>query len=149
MNGVQIRKMTMDDYEESYALWKASGLHLSTSDEPSEIARLLDRNEGLSFIAEYGGRIVGTVLGSFDGRRGYVRHLAVAEPLRNRGIGRLLMEQVETAFRERGVAQLNLAVARDNLGVLPFYERLGWFVREDFVPMSKRIDSEGAPDTCC
>ena len=40
-------------------------------------------------------KIIGTVIGGFDGRRGLIYHLAVATEFRGHGIGSRLMNEVE------------------------------------------------------
>ncbi|MBU4225890.1 MAG: GNAT family N-acetyltransferase, partial [Chloroflexi bacterium] len=69
-------------------MWSLAGpgIHLRRSDEPDEIQKKLQRDPDLFLVAEYNGMVVGAVLGGFDGRRGLVYHLAVAENHRNRGV---------------------------------------------------------------
>ena len=58
-----IREFTMGDYDSAYALWNAAvGVGLSQADEPRNIARFLEHNPGLSFVAEEEATIVGAVL---------------------------------------------------------------------------------------
>lgn len=140
--GIQLRDMTPDDYDSAYALWASCGLHLGESDSREGIARLLAHNPGLCFIAVVDGKIVGNVLGTYDGRRGWVHHLAVAEEYRERGIGRALMLRLEQEFRNRGVIQANLFVTDDNLAVIAFYEKLGWYARSGAVGMSRKFGDE-------
>ncbi len=70
-----------EDYPAVYALWQNAGpgIHVRRSDEPEEIARKLERDPDLFLFAEVDGEVIGSVLGGFDGRRGMMYHLAVAE----------------------------------------------------------------------
>jgi ribosomal protein S18 acetylase RimI-like enzyme len=120
-------------------LWVACGLPLNELDTNANITRQLAYNLGLSFVAVQGDRLVGTVLGTFDGRRGWVHHLAVSENYRHVGLGKRLMARVEDAFRARGVTLASLMVAEDNGAVVPFYEKLGWHVRTGATPMFKSL----------
>lgn len=87
--GVMLREMTVQDYEEVLALWRSSeGIGLSDADSRENIARFLERNPGLSFVAYDGQELIGAVLCGYDGRRGYIHHLAVAESHRRRRLGR-------------------------------------------------------------
>ena len=49
------------------------------SDTLDEISKKIIRDPNLFLVAEQKGVIIGAVIGGFDGRRGLVYHLAVAE----------------------------------------------------------------------
>ncbi len=117
-----------DDYEAVLSLWRSAGpgVHVGTSDTGDEIAKKLERDPDLFLVAEDGGRIVGAVLGGFDGRRGMVYHLAVSLEHRGRGVGVALMNELESRLRAKGCYKYYLQVTPDNADVSAFYERLGW-----------------------
>ena len=83
----------------------------------------LSKNEGLSMVAELDGEIVGTCLGSFDGRKGYVQKVAVRPDLQGKGVGRCLVE--ETLRRMREVGAVDFRVDCDE-SVAKFYESCGF-----------------------
>ena len=140
MPAFKIREMTDGDYDAVHALWKATpGIGLSEADERPNIASFLAHNRGLSFVAEAGGEIAGAVLGSFDGRRGYLHHLAVAPGLRRSGIGRTLVAHSLEALRGRGVRRCHIFVMAANAEGRRFWERVGWFRRDDLIVMSKDV----------
>lgn len=77
---IVIQEMTTQDCDEVLALWRTSeGVGLSDADSEEGVARFLDRNPGLSFVARDGEHLVGAVLCGHDGRRGYIHHRS-AEP---------------------------------------------------------------------
>ena len=123
-----------EDYEEVYDLWEnaGSGIHLRRSDEPEEIAKKLQRDPDLFLLAEIDGRIVGSVMGGFDGRRGMMYHMAVAKPLRHKGIGTILMEALEHRLKEKGCIRYYLLVAKDNTKAVDFYQKRGWEIMDLF-----------------
>ena len=116
------------DYPAVYALWgnAGTGIHLRRSDEPQEIEKKLQRDPDLFLVAELDGRIVGSVLGGFDGRRGMMYHLAVDHSYRQHGIGALLMDELEQHLRDRGCIRYYLLVTQDNEAAIRFYEKHGW-----------------------
>lgn len=128
------------DYPAVLALWQTAGpgLHVSPSDSPAELARKLQRDPDLFLVAEADDRLIGTVLGGFDGRRGMVYHLAVAEGWRGQGIGSALMDEVEARLLARGCRKAYLMVAPENSAVTHFYARRGWAVM-DVLPMGKEF----------
>lgn len=125
---MQIREFNVEvDYDVVRALWReaGSGIQLSPSDEQQEIRKKLNRDPDLFLVAEEGKRIVGAVLGGFDGRRGMVYHLAVQPEYRERGIGRTLMEELEHRLRAKGCLKYYLLVTKDNQEALAFYGQMG------------------------
>jgi ribosomal protein S18 acetylase RimI-like enzyme len=138
---MQIREFNIElDYDIIRALWRAagSGIQLSPSDERGEIRKKLDRDPDLFLVAEEGKRIVGAVLGGFDGRRGMVYHLAVKPEYRARGIGRALMEELEHRLRAKGCLKYYLLVTKDNQEALAFYRGMGCD-EMDLLVMGKKL----------
>jgi len=117
-----------DDYPAVRALWEnaGAGIQLRRSDEPQEIEKKLQRDPELFLVAEKDGRIVGAVLGGFDGRRGLVYHLAVAAPFQRHGVGKLLMRELEERLRALGCIRVYLLVTPENETAMRFYEKNGW-----------------------
>ena len=112
------------------ALWRAQhgAIKLGPSDTPIELAKLIERNPGLFLVVEVSREIVAAVMAGFDGRRGYVYHLAVASDHRGKGIAAALMAELERRLRARGCLRLNLFVQHgpDSAAAAAFYERHGW-----------------------
>lgn len=129
MSEIRLREFRFpEDYSTVLELWKnaGSGIHVRRSDEPEEIQKKLQRDPDLFLVAESDGRIVGTVIGGFDGRRGLIYHLAVDNGVRQRGIGTLLMEAVERRLKSKGCIRCYLMVAEDNENAIRFYKTRGW-----------------------
>ena len=73
-----VRPITIKDYKELIEFWKENYL-ITPLDEFERIKLFLEKNPNLSLVAEEEGIIVGTVLGSFDGRRGSLQKLVVSK----------------------------------------------------------------------
>ena len=141
---MQLRTFELErDYPAVIALWQTAGpgIHVSASDSWSELSRKLERDPDLFLVAIEQDNIVGTVLGGFDGRRGMVYHLAVAQAWRGRGLGSALMDELEARLKARGCRKAYLMVASENPDVREFYQRLGWEVMDVF-PMGKEFDDQ-------
>jgi len=121
-----------DDYQAIYELWEnaGSGIHLRRSDEPQEIEKKLQRDPDLFLVAEVEGKIVGSVIGGFDGRRGMMYHMAVAQSYRRRGIGTALMNLLEQRLKEKGCIRYYLLVAKDNVEAVRFYQEKSWEIMD-------------------
>ncbi len=133
----QIRDMTMQDYEEVYALWeKSEGVKVSAQDSREDIEQYLNRNPRLSLVAEQEGRIVGSILCGTDGRRGYLQHLCVEDAFRGQGVASEMIRRVKSRFSDLGIHHLRIFVLRDNPAGRQFWEHRGWRAREDILPMA-------------
>jgi ribosomal protein S18 acetylase RimI-like enzyme len=133
---MRIRDFNMQtDYREVRHLWETAGqgVQLSPSDEPEEVAKKVKRDPDLFLVAEKDGRLVGVVLGGYDGRRGMMYHLAVEAGSREEGIGRRLVEELERRLRQKGCLKYYLLVTKDNHDALTFYEKLGCEMMELYV----------------
>jgi len=116
------------DYPVVIDLWErcGPGVQVRRSDEPEEIKKKLTRDPDLFLVAECEQKIVGTVMGGFDGRRGMVYHLAVEPAFRVHGVGGKLMQEVESRLQDKGCLKAYLLVTNENDEVIPFYEKRGW-----------------------
>ena len=92
----------------------------------------------LFLLALQGDQVVGTVMGGYDGHRGWVYALAVKPDHRQNGIATELMAQLEARLRVLGCVKLNLQVRADNTQVIKLYQRLGYSV-EDRISLGKRL----------
>ena len=137
---IHIREWTLADYDLIYNLWQHAtpGVHVGASDVRDEIGKKLARDPDLALAAEVDGCIHGAVLGGFDGRRGWVYHLAVETGWRSRGIGRALMVELERRLAAKGCLKVYLFVTPDNQDRVQFYENLGWEV-SPLTAMSKQL----------
>lgn len=140
----RIREFVFErDYAAAIALWDSAGpgVRVGRSDTPEKLRQKLAHDPDLCLVAEVGGRLVGTVLGGFDGRRGMVYHLAVAAGWRGQGLGTALMTALETRLRAKGCGRCYLMVAPGPAsdGVLAFYQRQGWDLMDVYM-LAKNLD---------
>jgi N-acetylglutamate synthase len=139
---MQIKEMSINDYEEVFLLWKNTegiGLH-DDVDSKAGIRRYLKRNSGLSFVARENEQIIGTVLCGHDGRRGYLHHLAVADTHRKKGIGKALVGRAIAGLRKIGIQKCHLWVFENNFSGQRFWNHIGWTKRKDICLMSRNTN---------
>lgn len=136
---MDIREMSIKDYEKVYELWKNADIILKTSDQRDEINRMIKRNPYTCLVGEIDNEIVAAVMGGFDGRRGYVHHLAVKTELHKQGLGREMMDELMNRFEELKVIKVHLFVENRNEKVKKFYKKIGFEERTDLTDFSKTI----------
>lgn len=140
---VTLRPFLFDDYPAALALWRTcEGVVLRAVDEPEPMRRYLERNAGMSVVAEVDGRVVGTLLAGTDGRRGYLQHLAVAAAHRRRGLGRALVGRALAALAAVGVDKCHLLVVADQEVARAFWMSLGWEERRDVRLLSRAVGAQ-------
>ncbi len=138
MSGLCIRPLAAADLPAAVALWARAGIELGTSDRLDELARVLARNPETCLGAwDAAGALAGAALGTFDGRRANLWHLAVAPERQGEGLGRALMEALEAVWRREGVVKITFTVLETNRSVLGFYEALGYHGRSELFCVSK------------
>ena len=110
---VVIRELRAVDGDQLRRLWEACGFR-SLGDDDLSLARLARRNPGLLLVASEGTQIVGSALGAWDGRRGWIYHVATAESHRRQGIATRLVDQVEAGLRDLGCPKVSVLVRDEN-----------------------------------
>jgi len=145
-NDTTIAEFTMDDFPVVHALWQRGDLWMRFSDGPEAMLLKLTRDPELFLVArDAGGRVVGTVMGGWDGRRAYVYHLAVLPKRRRQGIADALMDELEERFRRLGALKAKTQILRDNEASRAFVSRRCYLREDDCEPWGKELVEGGAP----
>lgn len=128
-----IRVMTIEDYEEVFALWrKIKGFGIrSVDDSKAGIARFLKRNPTTSIVAVEDGKIVGSILCGHDGRRGCFYHVCVDPEYRMRGIGKSMVVKAMEALKEEEINKVCLIAFTENDIGNAFWNEIDWTKRLD------------------
>jgi ribosomal protein S18 acetylase RimI-like enzyme len=143
---ITIAEFTMDDYPVVHVLWQRGDLWMRPSDGPEATLLKLSRDPELFLVArDAGGRVVGTVMGGWDGRRAYVYHLAVSPEQRRRGVADALMDELEDRFRRLGALKAKAQILVDNEVSRAFFSRRGYVREDDCEPWGKELVESGAP----
>lgn len=136
---MEIRPYDDADEPAVIALWRAVFDYDAPHNDPATAVRRKTRcQRELFYVAALDGTVVGTIMGGYDGHRGWLYALAVDPSARRRGIGTALVRHLERALAERDCPKVNLQIFADNAGVVAFYESLGYKV-EQRVSMGKLL----------
>lgn len=149
-----LRPFRSDDTEPVVRLWEQAGLTRPWNDPRADIRRKLEvqpelflvaeTEEGTGAVAEVGtpatgdSGIIGSVMAGYDGHRGWLHYLAVAESHRRQGVARALVTEAERLLLGMGCPKVQLMVRGGNEKVLGFYDALG-YERFDVSNTGKRL----------
>lgn len=139
---MEIRDLTREDYDELVSLWERGGLPYRPNgrDARERIARELKGDSAIFLAAESGGRLVGAVLGTHDGRKGWINRLVVAPERRREGIAAALVEAVTERLAARGIGIVTCLIEDWNATSAAFFESIGFVRHEDITYYSRRDD---------
>lgn len=141
--GVFIRQFKPEDYESIITLWSSSNLPVRPKgrDSYERIMEQVRNKNTILLVAEFNGKKVGTVLGTHDGRKGWINRLVVDAEFRKRNIAQRLVHEVEKWIEGSGLEVFACVIEGDNTASMEFFKKLGyeeWDVRY----FSKRKCSE-------
>jgi len=141
---IVIRDMTVDDYESVVRLWTEADLPYRPRgrDRREKMWAEMERGTGLFLVAEAGDEIVGVVLGTHDGRRGWINRLAIAPAYRRKGIARGLVRAVEARTEALGIEIVSALIETENEASLAFFKAIDYVHAPDIEYLSKRRSAD-------
>ena len=129
----------LSDYERVVELWREAGIILRVGDEREGIGLKLQRDPDLFLMAEDDQQILGVVLGAWDGRRGWINHLAVKEGHKRSGIGRSLVRELERRLIGKGALKVNAQIYKSNRVSVEFFNSLNYEVHSDLIMVGRNL----------
>ena len=139
MSDVTIREAVPADFETIIAMWHSIDRHTELPDLPEYLQQFHDFSPDLFLVAESDRRIVGSVIGGWDGWRGHIARLAADPTLRRRGIARRLVSEIESRLRGRGARRICALVDRRSPPAIPFWEASGYAANDDIIQFSRNV----------
>ena len=135
---MEVREFRDGDGAALRALWTACGIKIRPGDDDAALAAFASRNPGLFLVASDASRLVASALGGWDGRRGWLYHVAVRPDARRSGLATRLVTTIEDRLRALGCPKVNLIVWEDNAAAMEFWSRAG-YVRAATVEFEKTL----------
>ncbi|MDG9666589.1 GNAT family acetyltransferase [Hahella sp. CR1] len=133
-----IRTFQLKDEDEVVVLWEKCDLVRPWNDPRRDIHRKLKVDPDLFLVGEWRGRPAATVMGGYEGHRGWVNYLAVDPQHQGLGWGRALMDELQRRLLALGCPKINLQIRKDNLAAIGFYTALG-YLEDQSISMGKRL----------
>ncbi len=123
---LSVRECREDEAAVVLHLWRQADTTVSVTDTIEDIRRAISESMSMFLVAEMDGRIVGSVIGGFDGWRGNIYRLAVHPEYQRRGIARRLVSDIETHLSAMGVKRITALVERDHPWATGYWDAIGY-----------------------
>ncbi len=137
---MEIRSLTIADYDQMVALWQKAGLSYRPEgrDRKDAIQSQMAVNPDFFMGAFEGVRLLGVLVASSDGRRGWINRLAVDPECRRRGVAKALISEAERILRGHGMRIFCALIDDTNAESMQLFRNCGYRAHRDIVYFSKR-----------
>lgn len=138
---MNIRPYEEKDRKAVIALWNQCGLVAPQNDPHKDIDRKLKVDADLFLVGIFDNELVATVMGGYEGHRGWINYLAVSPDHQRKGYGQAIMKAVEGLIIAKGCPKINLQVRNTNQAVIAFYNAIG-YGNDSVVSLGKRFEND-------
>lgn len=145
LNHIEIRTLTIKDYNAMIDLWKRSGLPFKPRgrDSKQRIEKQMKAFPEFFIGAFHRDKLVGVVIGSYDGRmKGWINRLAVDPAYRGQGIAQQLITRAEEALEKHGAAIFCALIETPNEESVRLFQKMGYVTHKDILYVTKRKNRE-------
>jgi ribosomal protein S18 acetylase RimI-like enzyme len=136
---MDIRAFEVKYTDEVIELWRECNLVVPQNDPIKDIERKLKVDPDLFLVGVIDEKVVATVMGGYEGHRGWINYLAVKPSQQRKGYGQAIMQAVESLIKQKGCPKINLQVRATNEAVIKFYSVIG-YGNDNVVGLGKRLE---------
>lgn len=137
---IQIRPLGVNDYKAVVDLWQRSGLPSRPQGRDSKEAFAEQLASGVQTVLglEKNNLLIGVVIATHDGRKGWINRLAVAPGHRRKGHGKRLIAAAEEALKAQGIHVIAALITKQNDASLTLFQQEGYELADYIYYLSKR-----------
>nr|MBN2278457.1 GNAT family N-acetyltransferase [candidate division Zixibacteria bacterium] len=139
-----IRHLDATDYDILIRLWSDSGLthHPHGRDSKTAMEREFKRMETCILGMFDGSRLIGSIIGTTDGRKGWLNRLAIDPDYRGRGLAGQLIAEVENYLHEQGIKVIACLIEEYNTPSMAAFTKAGYIHDPAIHYFSKRSTAD-------
>jgi ribosomal protein S18 acetylase RimI-like enzyme len=140
LNMIKIREFEINDYDDVIKLWISSNLPFKPRgrDKYDKIEKEIKNDNSIFLIAEFEGKIIGSVFGTHDGRKGWINRLAISPNFQGKDLAKKLCNNLENRFYNLGIEIIGCLIENWNEKSINYFEKIGFTKHEDIIYFSKR-----------
>ena len=140
-----IRAYRDTDQDAVVQLWHLTGLTTPQNNPVMDIKRKQRVDPDLFLVATQernrSEEVLGTIMGGYEGHRGWINYMGVRPDYQRRGIATLMIKEIESLLVKRGCPKINLQVRGSNSQAIEFYRALG-YLDDKVVGLGKRLQHD-------
>ena len=140
VSGYTIREARPEDFDSIIRLWESIDRHTALPDRREYLETFHAFSPDLLLVAEAEGRIIGTVIGGWDGWRANIARLATRPQARRKGIAMALVREVEHRLLAKGARRVYALVDKRSPPAIPFWEAAGYAFNENILQYSRNFE---------
>ncbi len=135
---MEIREYHLNDESQVIDLWSTCNLVRPCNNPEKDIKRKLKVDPDLFLVGVSNGKVIASVMGGYEGHRGWINYLAVDPSHQRKGYGKAIMEEIEERVEAKGAPKINIQIRSTNESVIDFYKSIG-YKTDDVIGMGKRL----------
>ncbi len=144
MIGMRIEVIGLEHYESICKIWERSGLPYKPKgrDSYDSLKFRLENTPTWILGAFDDNQLVGVVVATHDGQRGWINRLATDPEYQRRGIAKELLTEAEELLKKKGIGLWAALIEEDNIASRKFFSKQDYIESPDLIYYSKRISKD-------
>jgi len=141
---LKIRDFEIDEYDILIELWKKAELPFRPlgRDSKENISKQIEQPNISFLFVGIEDKIIGSIIISHDGRKGWINRVTILPEYRNLGIASYLIDDAEKRLKEIGIKIVASLIEDWNLKSLKLFDKLGYIRHSDIIYFTKRESAE-------
>ncbi|MCK5124834.1 MAG: GNAT family N-acetyltransferase [candidate division Zixibacteria bacterium] len=139
---MSIEIFNIEEYDELIALWERTGLPFDREDRDTRTKierQVFDDHVVIYIMKTDEGKMIGAVIGSSDGRKGWINRLAIDPDYRGHRLAERLLEKTEEFLKDMGVEVFSALIEDENFPSMSLFRRCGYEGWDKIIYFRKKI----------
>jgi ribosomal protein S18 acetylase RimI-like enzyme len=112
----------MEECATVLGLWSEAGSAKSATDTVEVLGRLVKNSGDLFLVARDGDKVIGSIIGGWDGWRGHIYRLAISPGYRRLRVAERLTKELEGRLTAKGAVRIFALVEMEKLHGVGFWD---------------------------